>query len=229
MNVKKIIFGKQPAANTKKSNKYQKSIQSKIPVADIRDGVVITDSGQFIKIVEVLPVNFYLKSALEQHNIIAYFASYLKIAPDNMQILVITQKADIEGYISMMWTNYHQEQNPNCREMIEDNIKEVEYLAEREALTRRFFIAFRYEARMRLRNQNYESIVQRLNDEAATAKQYLDMCGLETIQPKYYDIFLTELLYSLLNKKTSKSVKLPQSIFTMTGEVIGMENIVLED
>lgn len=51
--------------------------------------------GRYVKVIEVLPVNFYLKSETEQQNIIYYYASYLKIAPDNMQIRVLTQKADI--------------------------------------------------------------------------------------------------------------------------------------
>ncbi|MDR2903519.1 MAG: hypothetical protein LBU77_03315 [Clostridiales bacterium] len=222
MNLKELIFGKRitpDSANT--SGRYANSLQKWLPVADIRDGVVITTDGRFVKILEVMPVNFYLKSAAEQQNIILYFASYLKIAPDNLQILVSTQKADTDAYIKRMRQYYDKEPDVNCREMIADNISEVEYLADREALTRRFFIAFQYETRMKVRGNSFDGIVQRLNEEAETARYYLDLCGLEVLQPEYSDVFLAETLFSLLNRKTSKGVKLPLGVFSMLGEIHG--------
>ena len=221
MNVKELLFGKRITPEMKLCGRYPHSVQSWLPVVDIQNGVIITVDGRFIKVIEVLPVNFYLKSQTEQQNIIFYFASYLKIAPDNIQMMAVTQKADIDAYIKRMRGFCDNEKNDNCREMILDNISEVEYLADREALTRRFFIAFQYEQRMRIRSNNTEGIIQRLRDEAETARQYLDMCGLEVIQPKYEDVFLCELLYSLLNRNTSKKVRLPESVFTMTGEIHG--------
>lgn len=223
MTIKELMFGKKIIPEgTGTPRRYGNSVQSWLPIADVRNGVVITTDGRFIKILETMPVNFYLKSASEQQNIIYYFASYLKIAPDNIQILVATQKADIESYIKRMHQLYNEEPNESCREMIEDNISEVEYLADREALTRRFFIAFQYEQRMRVRGNSFDGIIQRLNEEADTARHYLDMCGLEILQPDYSDIFLMETLFSLLNRKTSKIVKPPLSVFSMLGEVHGV-------
>ena len=223
MNLKELLFGKvikPEGVNT--GGRYTGSVQKWLPIADIRDGVVITTDGRFIKILEVLPVNFYLKSAAEQQNIIFYFAAYLKIAPDNIQILAVTQKADIESYIGRMRKFFLDETSDNCKEMIEDNLSEVEYLADREALTRRFFIAIQYELRMRIRGGSFDAIVTRLNEEADTARHYLDMCGLEVLQPEYTDIFLCETLYAMLNRKTSKIVKPPIGVFSMLGEVHGI-------
>jgi len=223
MNLKELIFGKAikpEGVNT--GGRYTYSVQKWLPIADIRNGVVITADGRFIKILEVLPVNFYLKSTTEQQNIIFYFAAYLKIAPDNIQILAVTQKANIEAYIKRMRQFHGDESSGNCREMIEDNISEVEYLADREALTRRFFIAIQYEQRMRIRGNSFDAIITRLNEEADTARHYLDMCGLEVLQPEYSDVFLCETLYALLNRKTSKTVKPPLGVFSMLGEVHGV-------
>ena len=140
MNLKELIFGKRTPAV--KVSQYHGSTQKWLPVADIQNGVVITKDGRFIKFVEVLPVNFYLLSPIEQQNIIHYFWSYLKIAPDNLQILVITQKADIDSYVNRMWKFYENETDEGCRELIEDNIRELSYLATNEAVTRRFFLVF---------------------------------------------------------------------------------------
>ena len=77
--------------------------------------------------------------------------SYLKIAPNRLQFLAVTQKADIDSYIQRMWRIYDTEENESCRDMIADNIAEIAYLADREALMRRFFVALQYEPRMKLR------------------------------------------------------------------------------
>lgn len=223
MKIKDLIFGKKIAPDSGGAKHYAESVQNWLPVSDIRDGVIITKDGRFVKLLEVLPVNFYLKSAMEQQNIIYYFSSYLKIAPDHLQFLAVTQKADIDAYISRMWQIYDTEENESCRGMIADNIAEVEYLADREALTRRFFIALQYEPRMKLRGNTIEGIIQRLNEEADTARNYLDLCGLETLQPEYSDIFLGETLYELLNRKTAHIAKLPLQVFSMVGEICGRE------
>lgn len=224
MKLKDLIFGSRSAPdNGGRAGHYAESVQGWLPVADIRDGVVITKDGRFVKLLEVLPVNFALKSPMEQQNIIYYFSSYLKIAPDHLQFLAVTQKADIDAYISRMWEIYDTEENESCRAMIADNIAEIEYLADREALTRRFFIALQYEPRMKLHGNTIEGIIQRLNEEADTARSYLDLCGLDVLQPEYSDIFLSETLYELLNRKTSHTVKLPLQVFSMVGEVCGKD------
>ena len=223
MNIKDLIFGKKVAATQNGVKHYAESVQGWLPISDIRDGVIITKDGRFVKLLEVLPVNFYLKSAMEQQNIIYYFSSYLKIAPDRLQFLAVTQKADIDAYIQRMWRIYDAEENESCRDMIADNIAEIAYLADREALTRRFFVVLQYEPRMKLRGNTIESIIQRLNEEADIARNYLDLCGLEVLEAEYSDIFLSETLYELLNRKTSHTVKLPLQVFSMVGEVCGAE------
>ncbi len=223
MNIKDLIFGKKIMPDSGGAKHYTESVQNWLTVSDIRDGVIITKDGRFVKLLEVLPVNFYLKSAMEQQNIIYYFSSYLKIAPDHLQFLAVTQKADIDAYISRMWQIYDTEENESCRAMIADNIAEIEYLADREALTRRFFIALQYEPRMKLHGNTIEGIIQRLNEEADTARSYLDLCGLDVLQPEYSDIFLSETLYEFLNRRTSHPVKLPLQVFSMVGEVCGKD------
>lgn len=93
MNVKELIFG----GGVKAANgggAYRDSIQAWLPIKNIRGGVVVTRDNRFIKILEVLPVNIYLKSANDRQNIIASYAAWLKIAPDNIQLEARTLPAD---------------------------------------------------------------------------------------------------------------------------------------
>ena len=195
---------------------------------DVQNGVIVTKDGRYVKILEIMPVNFYLKSAIEQQNIIFYFSSYLKIAPDSLQIKIVTQKADIEGYVTRMRKFYDNEPSENCRRMIEDNIREVAYLAANEAVTRRFFLVFQYENRMKARSDTLQGIAERLREEEQTARRYLDMCGLEVVQVEYADNFQLELLYSFINKKTSRHTRLPLGVYDMISKVHGIEDAELE-
>ena len=47
-----------------------------------KNGIVYTTDGRYVKILEIEPINFLLRSAREQQGIIYSFISYLKISPD---------------------------------------------------------------------------------------------------------------------------------------------------
>lgn len=84
MSIKKALFG--GGVETNATASYQGSIQDWLPVKNIIGGVVITKDNRFIKILEIVPVNIYLKSAEDRQAIVEAFAAYLKIAPDHMQL-----------------------------------------------------------------------------------------------------------------------------------------------
>ena len=64
--------------------------------------------------------------------------------------------------------------------------------------------------------------IQQLNEEADTARRYLDMCELEVLEPQFSDDFILKLLYEIINKRTSQRVKLPEGIFDMTTAIHGI-------
>lgn len=222
MNLKDLIFNGGVKGVNRSNGVFSGSVQEWLPVKSIFNGVVITKDNRFVKILEVLPVNFYLKSPADQQNIIAAFAAYLKIAPDTLQIAVLTQRADMASYTARMRECIETEENEKCRIMIEDNISEIVRLSENDVITRRFFIAFQYEPQMKARRNTVGSITERLSDETETAMRYLDACGLEVIEPRYADNALLELLYELLCKATARRVKLPKGVFDMTTAVHGI-------
>lgn len=186
---------------------YENSTQKWLPIDNIRNGVIILKDGRYIKVVEILPVNFYLKSEVEQENIIYYFASYLKIAPDNLQIRVLTQRADIEEYLDRLSYFAENEMNDACCRMIYDEMDFVKGLSDNTAVKKRFFIVFEYSPRAV--NTRYDPFVEAgktLADEAYKAQRYLSQCGLEVLNVSD-DGFLVDLFYGIINKHTSKFVR----------------------
>ena len=221
MNLKAMLFGGTAEAGGVEGI-YRDSIQSWLPIKNIISGVVITKDNRFVKILEALPVNIYLKSPADRQNIITAFAAYLKIAPDSMQFQARTLPADTSEYVQQMEEYEKNEENAYCREMIEDNIREIGRGIACEALRHRFFLIFQYEARMRARRNTVKHIIERMNEEADTARRYLDVCELEILEPRYTDDFTLKLLYEILNKHTSRRVPLPEGVFDMTTTIHGI-------
>lgn len=63
-----------------------------------------------MKILELLPVNVYLKSANDRQNIVSSFAAYLKIAPNDLQMVARTLPADTQAYVEQMRRFAEQEE-----------------------------------------------------------------------------------------------------------------------
>ena len=222
MNLKELIFGGGVTGVSDRGGAYAGSIQAWLPVKDIIKGVVLTRDKRFIKIVELLPVNFYTMSELEKGSAIADLAAYLKIAPSNLQINVLTQKFDLNSYMKMLRGALERERNERCREMIEESMAYVPQLVEREAITHRFFLSFSYDPSMKAADNTPGAIAALLNEKAEVARRYLDRCGVAVLEPEYEDNFILELLYGLLNKHTSQHIRLPEGAFDMLGTVHGV-------
>ena len=170
MSMKDAIFGT-AAPSSHGGATYRDSIQAWLPVKNIIGGVVITKDNRFIKILEVLPVNFYLKSPSDQQNIITSYAAYLKIAPDSMSCEVRTLPPDTSEYVEKMRQFQKNEESENCRAEIEDNIEQIGLGIASESIRHRFFLVFQYEAKMRAKRNTVKGIIQRLNEEADTARR----------------------------------------------------------
>ena len=121
-------------------------VQPFLPVKDIRNGIVETTDGRYIKILEIEPINFMLRSSEEQYNILSSFASWLKISPMKLQFKSITRKADSDKHVAMIRKELEKEDNEQCKTLSEDYIRLIKDVGSREALTRRCFLIYQYEA-----------------------------------------------------------------------------------
>lgn len=186
---------------------YEGSTQKWLPIETVTGGLVLLKDGRYIKIAEVLPVNFYLKSSIEQENIIYYFASYLKIAPDNMQIRVVTERADIDDYLKRHEHYAENEPNEQTESMIRDEMDFVKGLSENVAIKKRFFMIFEYANKnFTQQNMRFADIQRILSDEAYKAQRYLSQCELSVIDINDNGQ-LIDLLYGFINKQSSKYVR----------------------
>ncbi len=206
-------FPEEFASEQKKTMKKNRKINAKgqtnggldtyFSLEKIENGIIYTKDKRFIKIIEVEPINFLLRSASEQRSVIYAFVSYLKISPIKLQFKVITKKADINKHLEKVKQEMAEEKDERCRALQADYAELMKRIGNREAITRRFFIIFEYEPFIgNKKNEETEGIAQ-LEIAARTAKNYLFQCGNKVIEHENENEFLCETFYTILNRKIS--------------------------
>lgn len=132
---------KKPHRRSKADSPFLNPVAEYLPIEKIANGIIYTKDHRYIKLIEVVPINFLLRSAREQRSIIYSFISYLKISPVKIQFKVLTKRADLNKHTEIVHREMEAETDPNCRVLQEDYLKLINQIGSREATTRRFFVA----------------------------------------------------------------------------------------
>ncbi len=207
-------------------------VQPFIPVKNIRNGIVETTDGRYIKILEIEPINFMLRSSEEQYNILSSFASWLKISPLDLQFKSVTRRADSDKHVAMIRKELEQEPNEQCKALGEDYIRLIKDVGSREALTRRFFLIYQYEAIGRNASDDYSKIYGMLMTAEQNARAYFNQCGNSILQPKNPDQAVAEILYMFFNRRScvdepfnSRVNRVIVDAMAAKGKVIGVDPV----
>ena len=173
-----------------------------------------------------------LRSSEEQYNILSSFASWLKISPMKLQFKSITRKADSDKHIAMIRKELSIEDNAQCKAMGEDYIRLIKDVGSREALTRRFFLIYQYEAIGRSESDDYSKIYSMLVSAEQNARAYFMQCGNSIIQPKNPDQAVAEILYMFFNRRscvdepfTDRVNRVIIDTMAAKGKIIGVDPI----
>lgn len=188
------------------------SISEYLPIEKIENGIIYTKDKRYIKVIEVLPINFLLRSEREQRSIIYSFVSYLKISPVKMQFKIITKKADTKKHRDIVLKEMERETDESCRRLQRDYLKLINRIGSKEATTRRFFIAFEYEnGGRKVKNEESEAVAS-LQTAARTAVNYLKQCGNKVMIPDNEDEFTADILYGIICRDESLKKPLAEKV-----------------
>ena len=193
---------------------------SYLPIRKIENGIIYTKDRRYVKIIEVIPINFLLRSAREQRGIIYSFISYLKISPVKLQFKVLTRRADINKHLETLREEMRTETDERCLALQHDYENLIRRIGSREAITRRFFIIFEYEPFSANRGNEESDAISALTTTVRTAKTYLQQCGNELLVPDNEDEMAAEVFYSILNRKTSVAKPLSVRVNEVIGQYI---------
>jgi len=197
------------AKQRKKAKKPEKLefVQDFIPVKSLQHGIIETTDGRYIRILEIEPINFMLRSGEEQFNIISSFASWLKISPMRLQFKSMTRKADSDKHIAMIHEELEIEESEECRHLGDGYIRLIKDVGSREALTRRFFLIFQYEEIRRGDGDDFSQIYGMMQTAEQNARAYFLQCGNSILQPRDPDESTAEILYMFFNRQAGYFIK----------------------
>ena len=173
------------------------SVEAFIELKAIRDGIIETSTGRFVKIVEVNPILFSLLSEPEKEEVVTLYASWLRVAPVSVQIKTISRRADPTKHINEVKHDLATEHSEKVRQMGEEYINFVHNTSRGVAKSRRWFVIFRYNGT----ETDFWEIRRELEQAASMLKSVLDGCG-NTFPVDDNPVLTTlQTLYLLFNKK----------------------------
>ena len=225
---------KKPARSRKRRSKTSEFVQDFLPVREIRNGIIETTDDRYVKIIEILPINFLLRSSEEQYNIISSFASWLKISPMKLQFKSVSRKADSDKHVAMVREELSREENQQCRQLGEEYLRLIKDVGNKEALSRRFFLIFQYEppAGKRSSGESYADIYGMIQTAVQNAKTYFMQCGNAIVQPEDEEAFTAEVLYMFFNRSScvnepfqSRVERVIVDTMQAKGKIIGLDAV----
>src|SRR3954469_8389372 len=122
-----------------------KSTQDFVPVAEVRDGIVVLKYWTLRAILLASSINFALKSEDEQTAFIVQFQNFLNSLDFTVQILIQSRQLDIRPYVATLEVAYKQQLDDLMRIQIREYIEFVKSFTEAaNIMTKNFFVVVPY-------------------------------------------------------------------------------------
>ena len=153
-------------------------------IKEIKDSKIVFNDNRKVVILKVQPINFKLKSKLEQKAILNEFQMFLKNLNSKIQIIISSKKTDISYHIDEILKSTNEKLQ--IKEVSEDYIKFLhELVRERGSITKEFYIVMDEEPN--------------IENEVLKIKEYLANCGNEV--EKCTDDEINLLIKNYINKR----------------------------
>jgi type IV secretory pathway VirB4 component len=121
------------------------STKSHLPIAEIKEGVVVLKDGTLRSILMVSSINFALKSEDEQTALISSYVGFLNSIDFPLQVVVQSRKLTIQPYIENLMEHEKEQDNDLLRVQTADYrafIKELVDIG--EIMTKKFYVIVTY-------------------------------------------------------------------------------------
>ena len=135
---------KSKKAQRKKNAKA--STQASLPIAEIKDGVVVLKDGTMRAVIMVSSINFALKSEDEQNAVISSYVGFLNSIDFPIQVVVQSRKLQIQPYLDSLFETEKQQTNELLRVQIADYRAFVAELVQMgQIMTKRYYVVVPYD------------------------------------------------------------------------------------
>lgn len=181
----------------------RKSIKSWFPIKNISDGIIENKNGEFLKILEILPINFELKSIEEKETILYSYKTFLKTCNFTIQILIKSKKNDLEAHIFSVLKNIESENSDTLKFLGNEYVKMVNEKTLKNTITRKFFIVFFAEVNGN-KKISRDMACEDLKEKTSKIKIALEKCGNEVVDLAEDNFYIINNLYKELNRNISE-------------------------
>ena len=174
------------------------SVQNWLNIIKILDnGIVLLKNQKYIKIIKVLPINFFMKTDFEQESILEAYKTFLKTCNFDIQILIQSKKENISSIVNLVKEQIEKDDNEKINEL---RRKYINYIEESniksKSSSKNFYIVIKKE------NNDFkdeEIIMEELKDKYLKIKNCLIRCGNEVEEISKEEI--KEVIYSFFNTR----------------------------
>jgi len=213
--------------NQGKGKKEQKpTTQAQIPIAEIRNGVVILKDGSLRLVMLCSTINFELKSEEEQNAIISGYQNFLNSLEFPIQIVIQSRRMDLSRYLKKLQNQIPKAPDDLLRTQIHDYILFIKsLLSVANIMDKRFFIIIPYELPLvkkpgfiqdlqqatskevpQINLTNFDKYRKELIQRAQMVASGISGLGLRAVQLNTQE--LIELYYSTYNTDISQHERL---------------------
>ena len=174
------------------------TVQEWLPIDQIHnDGIIKTKDNKLIKILKVNPINYNLKSDLEKESILNSYKIFLKTCNFNFQILIQSNKENLEKIISDINFQKNKEKE-NIKKISENYINYIKELNKnKKSSNKNFYIIIKNNIKDEKVEENVE---EELNENYFKIKECLARCGniVKDVNKKEN---VKKLIQSFINKR----------------------------
>ena len=182
-------------------NIKEKTVQEWIPIKQIlKDGIIEIENNIYIKLLEVTPINYNLKSDLEKEAILNSFKIFFRTCQFDIQILIQSNKEDLTHHISRIKKYVSKKENKYLKNISENYIQYISNLNNnKKSSSKKFYIIIKNQP-FNKKEKNIEIIKQELNEKYIKIKECLSRCGnkVNNIDKKEE---ILKIFFSYLNTK----------------------------
>lgn len=155
------------------------SLQEWIPFDRILDkGIVKMKTNEYIKIINIVPINYNLKSDLEKTGILNSYKTFLKTCNFDIQIVIQSSKSDLSKHISKVKERVKEENNLSLLKFSEKYINFITNLNnEKKSSSKNFYIVIKALLNQNLKENGEKIAISELNENFFKIKECLSRCG----------------------------------------------------
>lgn len=206
--------------------KTAQTTQSHVNIAQIRNGIVYTRTGELRAVLEITPLNFALKSEADQNVIIGQYQSFINALNFPIQIIVQSRRLDLHPYLKSLEGYATQISNELLRLQAVDYIEFVSKLTSlANVMDKRFYVVVPYnpapiqkvgvlgklfapqkKSVVRFNAQQLQSYLATLKERVTVVTQGLEGMQLAVRQLNTQEVI--ELFYSVYNPEEAAEERL---------------------